>query len=195
MKRILVLVLIITVFGVKAQDTIQKPSVAKSLNSVQLGLLNLSFNNESRLARKIVLHSELGVELGFISKKYNDPAIKDESATIVFPYISLEPRWYYSLDRRHKLGRNIGGNSANYIGLQTAYWSGKMLLVNTGNFDLVSSLRIVPKYGMRRSFGKHFNYEFSGGVGYKYNLASDNCACKKSETDYDIQARIGYNFQ
>jgi hypothetical protein len=194
MKTILVLTLALTTLYANAQDTIQKPLVAKSLNSLQLGLVNLSFNNETRLDRKVVLHSEIGLELGFATRVYDNPDIKDETATLVVPYISLEPRWYYSLDRRYKLGRNISGNSANYISFKTSYWSGKTPLVNTGNFDVVSSLNFVPKYGMRRSFGKNFNYEFSGGVGYKYNLASDNCACKKSETDYDIQARIGYNF-
>jgi hypothetical protein len=38
--------------------------------------------------------------------------------------------------------------------------------VHSGNIDIVSALSIIPRYGFRRAFAKHFDYEFSGGVGY-----------------------------
>ena len=43
---------------------------------------------------------------------------------------------------------------------------------------------------------KHFNYEFSAGVGYQYNIfsSSNGCNCDHNLTIVDVQARIGYDF-
>ncbi|REG92988.1 DUF3575 domain-containing protein [Flavobacterium aquicola] len=195
MKKIIVLGFVLISFIAKAQEA-EKVSVEKNLYGAQLGLLSTSFYYETQLQRKISLRTEIGLTLVTSTRDYIDPEIKDETATLITPYLTLEPRWYYSLDRRKRLGKKTYNNSSNYISLATSYISNKTPLINNGDFDVVSAITIIPKYGMRRAFAKHFNYEFSGGVGYQYNIFSknDGCNCDHNTTTVDLQIRIGYDF-
>jgi hypothetical protein len=190
MKRILILGFVLSTLIAKAQET----SVEKSIYGVQLGLVNLSFQNETKLDRKIALRTEVGVELISTTVKSYNPDLKDKTYSIIAPYISLEPRWYYGLDRRARLGRNIKYNSSNYLSLKTAFISNRTPITNLDNVKIVSALYAIPEFGIRRSFAKHFNYEFSGGVGYHYNIFGDGCNCEHNNIIYDIRARIGYDF-
>ncbi|MBC7846819.1 MAG: hypothetical protein H7Y10_10035 [Flavobacterium sp.] len=195
MKNFIVLSFVLISFIAKAQES-EKVSVEKSLYGAQLGLLSTSFYYEAQLKRKITLRTEIGLVLGFATRDYEDPAIEDETATLIVPYVTLEPRWYYGLDRRKRLGKKTYNNSSNYVSLATSYMSNKTPIMNNGDFDVVSAITVVPKYGIRRAFAKHFNYEFSAGAGYQYNVFSETsgCDCDHNNTTVDIQARIGYDF-
>ena len=194
MKKYLVLGLVLLSFWAKAQET-EKVSVAKELFGVQLGLISASFQYEFKLDRKLTLMGEVGAEYLYSSRERNDAAKTQESVTIIAPYIAFEPRWYYGLDRRQRLGKNTQNNSSNYVGLTTSYFSTQTPLFKSGDYGIVSAIRVIPRYGIRRSFAKNFNYEFSGGVGYMYNIFNNNeCNCEHNSTTIDLQARIGYNF-
>ena len=198
MKNFIALGFLLLGFIVKAQDTqeLQNVSVEKNLYGVQFGLVNASFQYETKIDRKITLLTKVGLLLGVYVKEYNNPSIKDEKVTVVSPFLTVEPRYYYSLDRRNKLGKKTYNNSSNYFSIATSYLSNKTPLIHNGNFDIVSAITIIPKYGIRRAFAKHFNYEFSGGVGYLYYIFNESpgCICDHNNTTIDIQARIGYNF-
>jgi hypothetical protein len=199
MKKNLSLILIITslttsMFAQELTDSIaQQPSVEKKLRGVQLGLLNLSFQYESRLARKFTLLAEAGLELGFSS-------IETPTETtyygLLLPYVTAEPRWYYGLDRRIRKGKNIKNNGSNYLSLRTTYWPSDIPIINNAPYNVIPSLFIIPKFGIRRNFAKNFNYEFSFGYGYQLNIFNANSCpnCPVGVDSYDIQARIGYNF-
>jgi hypothetical protein len=195
MKNLFVLGFVLLSFIAKAQEA-DKVSVEKNLYGVHLGLLSSGFQYETRLDRKITLMSEVGLTIGMSTKESNNTEIKDQTTTIFAPYVTLEPRWYYGLDRRSKLGRNTKHNSSNYISLNSSFISAKTPVIKNGDFDIVSAIMIIPKYGIRRSFSKNFYYEFSGGYGYQYNIFSETsgCDCDHSSDYIDIQARIGYNF-
>jgi hypothetical protein len=193
MKNYLVLGFILLSFLAKAQE---EASVEKNLYGVQLGIVSTSFYYETKLDRKITLRTEAGLELVSSTREFNDPAIEDETSTLISPYLTLEPRWYYGLDRRKRLEKNIKNNSSNFISLKTSYNFNHIPLMNTGDFDVTPALFIIPKFGIRRVFAKHFNYEFSGGIGYQYNVFSKTkgCNCDHSNTAIDLQIRIGYDF-
>jgi hypothetical protein len=195
MKKIIVLGFVLVSFIAKAQET-EKVSVEKNLYGAQLGLLSTSFYYETQLQRKITLRTEIGLVLGYSTREYEDPAIEDENSTLIVPYVTLEPRWYYGLDRRKRLEKKTYNNSSNYVSLATSYMSYKTPITNNGDFDVASAITIIPKYGIRRAFAKHFNYEFSAGVGYQYNIfgSSNSCNCDHNNTTIDVQARIGYDF-
>jgi len=195
MKNFIVLGFVLISFMAKAQE-VEKVSVEKNLYGVQLGLVSTSFYYETQLQRKITLRAEIGLVLGYATRDYEDPAIEDESSTLIVPYVTLEPRWYYGLDRRKRLVKKTYNNSSNYVSLATSYMSNKTPIMNNGDFDVVSAITVVPKYGIRRAFAKHFNYEFSAGVGYQYNVFSNasGCNCDHNDVALDIQARIGYDF-
>lgn len=195
MKKIVTIGLVLVSFFIKAQET-KEASVEKNLYGFQFGLLSSGFQYETRLDRKITLMSEVGLTLVLSTREFNNPEIKDQTTTIFAPYVTLEPRWYYGLDRRNKLDRNIKNNSSNFISLKTSFISSKTPVIKNGNFDITPAIFLAPIYGIRRSFAKNFNYEFSGGYGYQYNFfsKSNGCNCKHFTTDIDLQASIGYNF-
>ena len=195
MKSFIFLGFVLLSFLVKAQEE-EKVSVNKNLYGVQLGIVNSSFYYETKLDRKIALRGEAGLELLSSTIDYVDPAMKDETTSFISPYLSLEPRWYYGIDRRARLKKNIKNNSSNYVSLRTSYFFTDASLTNTGNFDIDPSFWIVPKFGIRRVFAKHFNYEVSGGMGYQYSFFSDKKYVNGQHSDIalDFQIRIGYDF-
>lgn len=195
MRKIILLGFILISLIAKAQE-VEKVSVEKNLYGVQLGLLSSGIYYETQLQRKISFRTEIGLSLVLSSKDYADPAIKDENTTLIAPYITFEPRYYYGLDRRKRLGKKTYNNSSNYFSLASSYLSAKTPIIQNGNFDVVSAITIFPKYGIHRAFAKHFNYEFSAGFGYQYNVfsAASGCDCEHNKTEIDIQARIGYDF-
>lgn len=195
MKKYLVLGLFLLSFLAKAQET-EKVSVAKELFGVQLGVFNASFLYETKLDRKLTLHTEFGFGLGFVKVISENKAIADLESTIVFPYINIEPRWYFGLDKRARLNRTTNNNNSNYFSLSTNYRSNNTLLVNTGNLNVTPQFSIVPQFGMRRVFLKKFFFEEAVGVGYGYNFFDDTigCNCSHNQTVVSFSLKTGYNF-
>lgn len=195
MKKYLVLGLVLLSFWAKAQET-EKVSVAKELFGVQLGLFNASFLYETKLDRKLTLHTEFGFGLGFAKIISENKAIADLESRIVYPYINIEPRWYFGLDRRARLNRTTNNNNSNYFSLSTNYRSNSTLLVNTGNLNVTPQFSIVPEFGMRTVFLKKFFFEEAVGVGYGYNFFDDaeGCNCSHNQTVVNFSLKIGYNF-
>lgn len=196
MKNYIVLGFVLICFIAKAQDTqeVEKVSVEKSLNSVQLGLFSLSFQNESRLDRKITLRSEIGLMTGTSIHEYPDG--HKEKSFLIVPFVNVEPRWYYSLDRRSRLKKNTKNNSSNYVSLLTSFVSTRTALVNTKDFETAPYISIIPEYGIRRSIRKHFFVEYYAGVGYRHNFfdKSYSYTYDENQTIFDIQFKFGYIF-
>lgn len=196
MKNFIVLGFVLIGFITNAQETpeAEKVSVEKSLNSIQLGLLSLSYQNETRLDRKITLRSEIGLITGTSIIEYPDG--REEESFLIVPFVNLEPRWYHSLDRRNRLKKNTKNNSSNYVSLLTSFASTRTALVNTKDFETAPSLDIIPEYGIRRIIGKHFFAEYSGGVGIRHNFfdKSYTYSVDENEVIIDLQFKIGYIF-
>lgn len=72
------------------------------------------------------------------------------------PGISIEPRYYTSMERRNLLGRNTANNSANFVSVITKLY--------TAGFQDIQ-LSVVPVYGIRRS-GQHWFREYAFGAGW-----------------------------
>ena len=198
MKYKLIIALLLVNLTLSAQSIDQKKiaSVEKNMYEVQLGLLNLSFQYETKLERKLALHTEAGILINTYSNFSNDPSVRGQTEYISAPYFSIEPRFYYGLDRRARLNRNIAHNSSNYFSLKTSYRANNWQISNSNDKErIVPALAIVPSFGIRRSFAKNFNYEFSFGVGYRSNIiGKEGCNCPQGDTEVDIQTKIGYNF-
>ncbi|NDP27697.1 MAG: DUF3575 domain-containing protein [Flavobacterium sp.] len=193
MKKFILLGLVLISFLSTAQEA-EKVSVEKNLNSVQLGLFSLSYQNEIRLDRKFTLRSEAGLSTGKSTMKYPDG--HSESSFLIVPYINIEPRWYYSLDRRNRLEKNNTNNSSNYFSLLTTYVFTQATLVNSKNYNANPLIQIIPEYGFRRSFRKNFFWDASVGVGYRHNFSDKlyQSTVDENETVIDIQYKLGYIF-
>ena len=170
--------------------TAQTASVEQSVYGIQTGFFGAWVHNESKLTNSIALRGEIGLDAG-----YWDNDFYDISGFLLTPVITLEPRWYYNLNKRLEKSRRIDGNSGNFISLKTSYHPDWFVISNEEDISIVSNISIIPTWGIRRSIGDHFNFETGLGVGYVYHFGK---AAGYSENDSEIAVnlhlRIGYRF-
>jgi hypothetical protein len=187
MKKIfLTLIFCGLTFIAKSQTT----SVEKSTNGIQIGVLGIWFHNETKLSQQIALRGELGLDSGIFGG-----SIYDRTGFLMTPVITLEPRWYYNLDKRVSKSRNITGNSANFISIKTSYHPDWFVISNYDNLKVVNQVSIVPTWGIKRNIGNHFTYETGIGIGYRYIFAKSAGYLKnESEVALNLHLRIGYRF-
>lgn len=177
-----------------AQDSI--PSVEKSIKGIQLGL-GAWINYEFKLANQFSLRAEVGLNGSFWYQK--SFYYGEDIGFIVSPVIKAEPRWYYNMEGRMKKGKNIKGNSGNFLSLPISYSPDWFLLSSKGDggYKMRPQISFVPTWGIRRTLGKHFNYEAGIGIGYAYAFEySDNGNTYKAYdgTVANVHLRIGYHF-
>jgi hypothetical protein len=180
-----------------AQDSI--PSVEKSIMGIQVGESGLVFNYELRLAEKFALRTEAGYNV-FIFSGDEDWIIgeNNKNSVAALPTFTIEPRWYYNLGRRVRKGKDIMRNRANYVSLFVNYSGGWGAIRFDDRIDQMPDIfYITPMWGMRRTLGKHLNYELGAGVGYFYNTQYkhfDHSHRSDEGAMLFIRARFGFDF-
>ncbi len=162
MKYLISIILIICLCTTKGNA--QEVSVEESIWGIQALMLPLSVYNESKLTNNIALRSELAWGFSWSGGGYFDNSSQWE----VIPYLNVEPRYYYNLNRRNKKEKRIDNNSGNYLSLFTCFQPG--LGITSKNVELFPAIYIIPTYGLRRNMGKHFNFEIAFGVGYGWKF-------------------------
>lgn len=183
-KTIVTLSLCAFTLLIKAQDA----RVEKSVFGIQTGPVGLWVHNESRLSNSIALRSEVGLDANFWAG-YNNTDM------LVGIVLSIEPKWYYNLNKRKDKSKRIDGNSGNFVSLKTSYHPDLEVASSNENLKLVSDLSIVPTWGIRRNIGNHFNYEAGFGVGYIHYLENEDVKIlNKADVAVNLHARIGYRF-
>ncbi|MDX1754294.1 MAG: hypothetical protein R3259_13965 [Salinimicrobium sediminis] len=185
-KFFLPLLFCVIPFFVHSQDA----SVERSTYGIQSGLLGLWFHNETALSSEIALRSELGFDTGFWAGSFYE-----KTGFLMAPVISLEPRWYYNLNKRQRKSRRTDGNSGNFLSLQTSYHPDWFVISNYEDIRVISDISIIPTWGIRRHLGDHFTYETGIGVGYRYTFAKE-AGYLENESDLalNLHLRIGYRF-
>ena len=185
-KLFLTLLLCGLTFIVKSQNA----SVDQSTYGIQTGFLGIWAHNETKLSNTIALRTELGLDSGIWGGDFYDG-----TGFLLTPVITLEPRFYYNLNKRVNKSRRIDGNSGNFISLKTSYHPDWFVISNTDNISVISDISIVPTWGMRRNIGKHFTYETGIGIGYRYVFAKQAGYVENdSEAAANLHLRIGYRF-
>jgi len=168
----------------------QNASVEKSVYGIQIGVLGIWVHNEIKLSDKIALRGELGLDSGIFGGSFYP-----KTGYILTPVITLEPKWYYNLDKRVSKSKNITGNSGNFISLKTSYNPDWFVISNYDNLRVINQISIIPTWGIRRNIGNHFNYETGIGLGFRHYFAKSAGYLKdKSETTLNLHLRIGYRF-
>ena len=188
MKKRYLLCALFLVQIINAQDA----STEKSIFSGQVGLFGAWINHEARLSDQFTLKSEFGLDV--FARQTND----DFSLDALAPVITLEPRWYYNLEKRGNKGRNIHNNGGNFLALTTSYHPDWFVITGVeGDLIIPHQLAIIPKWGIRRNFGKSdFNYEVGAGLGYNIRfLKQYGFAENDGEVLLDLHLRIGYAFK
>ena len=187
MKRFFLSIALIAItFFAGAQDV----SVEKSTNGVQIGVLGAWFHNESRLSNKIALRSEVGFDGGFAWGMFYDGL-----AYTFAPIFTLEPRYYYNLEKRASKTKRIAGNSGNFLSLKTSYYPNLFTISNEGSGGIIPQISIVPTWGIRRNLGDHFTYEAGIGIGYLHVFyKSVGFFENEGEAAVNLHLRVGYRF-
>lgn len=136
------------------------------------------------------MRSELGLDTGIFGSDSNNI-----NGFLLAPTITLEPRWYYNLNRRESKFKRIDGNSGNFIAIKTTYHPDWFIISNEDNINFISDVSIIPTWGIRRNLGNHFNYEAGLGVGYVHYFEEDNVILlEESGVAVNLHLRIGYRF-
>ncbi|WP_394906469.1 hypothetical protein [uncultured Mesonia sp.] len=190
-----VLSLLYTQNALYAQTNNNEGQVEDGFFSVQTGFLGVWGQYEFGLSNTLALRTEVGLDMAAFGG-----SIYQENNRVNYalaPVISAEPRWYYNLKKRAVKKRKTSKNSGNFLAIQTAYNPDWFVVSNVDNLEVIDQIRIVPKWGIRRSIGKHFNYELGLGVGYVRAFIDEDKYLYKVDKDdvfLDLHIRIGYSF-
>lgn len=185
-KNILIVAIIALAFTGKSQTA----SVEKSIFGVQTGFLGLWVHNETKLSNQIALRTEIG----FTSEIWGGEYYR-RTGFIMTPVITVEPRWYYNLNKRESKSKRIDGNSGNFLSLKTSYHPDWFVISNFDHVNIISDISIIPTWGIKRNIGKHFNYETGIGIGYRYFFAKQAGYLEnESDAAVNLHLRIGYKF-
>lgn len=191
MKNITIIFILFCCTLATAQEDNGSGSVEKSIFNVQAGAVGLWVNNELKLSNSFTLRTEAGIDL------WTYDTTTGESGTFFAPSISIEPRWYYNINKRYTKGKYTANNSANFVTIAVEYYPDLFTLGNHPSYVKVpEQITIIPKWGMRRSIANsNFTYELGGGIGYIGYLSDDDSIIDYgSDIGIDLHVRIGYTF-
>lgn len=124
-----------------------------------------------------LFYNKVIFEEGHDYYSYNDFTY-ERSYKAIF-HIAVEPRWYYSFDKRYDIGKSRL-NSGWFIGCPVSY-----------EYSSNSQLYITPSLGFRQSLSNKIFIEADAGVGVERYLFAIN---KQLRFDYFISAKIAYTF-
>lgn len=170
----------------KSQDT----SVENSTFGIQTGFLGIWVHNEYKLTNQIALRSEVGLDAGIYGSD-----VYGKSGFFMVPAITLEPRWYYNLEKRVHKSRRIDGNSGNFLAIKTTIHPDIVLFDSNDNINFVPDISIIPTWGIRRNMGRHFTYEAGIGIGYVHFFNKKNTIIlDEPDIIINLHLRLGYRF-
>lgn len=185
-----IILLTLTLCGLSLTAMAQNASVEQSTYGIQTGFLGIWGHQEIKLSNLVALRTELGFDTGIWGGSYYD-----KTGFLLTPVITLEPRWYYNLNKRMGKSRRIDGNSGNFVSLKTSYHPDWFVISNTDNISVISDISIIPTWGIRRNIGDHFTYEVGIGIGYRYIFAKQAGYLEnEGETTANLHIRLGYRF-
>lgn len=185
MKRTLLFLFICLIQSNTFSQEKEVASVEKSIFGIQTGLLGVWVHNEARLANQFVLRSVIGLDAGFRANPNN-------TLVALIPALRVETRWYYNLDKRLAKGKNISKNSGNSLSLNVVYNPDLFVISNEKNSTVISTIAFIPKWGIKRTYGKHFTFETGIGVGYGFY--SQKYTQESGDVALDLHLRFGYTF-
>lgn len=167
MKKLLVLAITVTLSQfVSAQE--QKGSLQKGLASVDIGFLGSWLTYERQVSSQLTLHTQLGLEGGLFGGG-------GDFNYAFTPTISVEPRFYYNFNERVAKQKKTINNSANYFTLTGTYIPG-LFTVTNDDIEADAALNLIPKWGLRRTIGKNFKFDFAVGYGVAFGCTNK---CRK----------------
>ncbi len=155
MKKVFLMLLVFGFSVVSLAQTVKpirvnptgKAGVKKSVFGMQAGPIGIWINNEARLARSLALRTEIGYAAQLLW------GAGQEEGFLMTPVFTLEPRWYYNLQKRKSKSKRIDGNSGNYLALSSGFYPVWAVFSTFGHPVINPVLALIPMWGMRRNIG------------------------------------------
>ena len=168
----------------------QEASVEKSVIGVQIGYPGIWAYQEAKLGDRFSLRTEVGLFSGYVSS-----GVYGQAGLISVPEITLEPRWYYNLSKRSRASKRTAGNAGNFLALKLSYYPDWFIVSSLEHLTAVNHVAVIPKWGIRRSIGKHFDFEAGIGIGVRRVFFEHaNSGNDKTVAAGDLHLRFGYHF-
>lgn len=178
MKNVLLLITAISISGaVFAQHTAS--SLEKELASIDVGFIGTWITYERKVGEQFTVNTQLGLGGGFFGGG-------GEFNYAFTPSVAVEPRFYYNFNKRVAKEKRTINNSANYFALDGTFIP-DLFTITDDEIDIVRSFTLVPKWGLRRSMGKRFKFDFAIGYGVAFRE-------NRTDDQFGLDVRIGYVF-
>lgn len=165
-------------------------------HSIGINILGLGYTYEQALGGKFTLNSSIELQNlltwsdnSFTLNGYETVKSNDFDYAML-PYISVSPRYYYNLDKRERMGKNINRNSANYLALSLGYAFKPIVQNNEGTTIYNDFILLSPHWGMQRVYNNKWLIDLKLGVNFGYSLGSE----KEFGCAPNINFRFGYVF-
>ena len=137
-------------------------------HSIELNGIGLAYSYEYAFSpRGTVLFSAgssytYGWMLGLDVNSLNEIYFTTKDYHLISGNISVEPRFYYNLQKRHRKNKRTFGNSGGYLSVNLGY---SFPIAITSGWEAAHIYNVTPYWGFRRVW-KHFLFDLAGGVGY-----------------------------
>ena len=186
-KNTFILILILVCFQqVKAQDyeRMQKTARTESNHAIDIGFVGAGYTYEYAFNNKFTLNLGAGImgSVGYASSSFSG----SYSYYSFHPYLKIEPRYYYNLQRRLEKGKNIYDNQGSFFAVECAYVF-KPFAEHNVHYES-ATFGFAPYWGLRRIWWEHFLFEFGAGLSFGFNNYSN------SKVGIHIGIRLGYKF-
>jgi hypothetical protein len=168
----------------------QNDKLEKSLFGIQAGYIGIWGYNETNLTNQLALRTELGIASGVFGSEFGVvdgvfERFKSDEEFLVSPMISIEPRWYYNLNRRESQSKDISSNSGNFLSVKVSYNLNSFVFPIDQDIN-ISQISLLTNWGIRRNIGNNFNFE--SGLGFGYLFSDDRAVI-------NLHLRLGYVFK
>ncbi|MBY0478684.1 MAG: hypothetical protein K2Q24_13640 [Chitinophagaceae bacterium] len=159
------IILVLIVSGLLHTANAQTPPPKTKLSSFiksDLGLQGIGFTYEHGMGKHFSTDGSLGVgggyniAEGFIEYQFLKPAL----------HFSVNPKFYYNLEKRINKGKSAKYNSGNYFGARLKY---NLPLYNRTDIIRTSILTNIH-WGIQRAIGHHWTLNSLFGIGYASDI-------------------------
>ena len=157
---------ILLIVNIICYSQVDETDSYKTEEVFRLNFLNPGVEYEMPTGTYSTFSAGLGVGYG---GSYPDLSDKESSGLIymIAPFLDLQHKWYYNLEKRLSKNKSISNNSGNFISARflTRGHSIADNLDRTSNFDFA----VMPTWGLQRSYNDKFHLLFDIGSLYYFD--------------------------
>lgn len=171
MKQMLIVPALLIHFSLaaKGDEKISGQDQTVANHSLTLNFLGLNYNYEQPVSPKATLVFSTGFGytfgrlIGIGMDNYGGLTLVHKDYHLLTGALSVEPRYYYNLQKRRRKEKRTFGNSGGYLSAELAYL---FPMAVSGGVHSAQLLSVTPYWGFRRVW-RHFLFELAGGVSYR----------------------------